>query len=86
MFNGDVYNHIRAECDYYNLYIFLLYSYSTAILKYICNKYGLADHWYPKDIKRQGKVDEALNWFPQNLRCGAYYLTVSYSWDTVYHS
>ena len=50
---------------------------SVAILKYIHNKYSLPDHWYPRDLKKQARVDEALSWFPQNIRCGAYYLTVS---------
>jgi glutathione S-transferase len=48
---------------------------STAILKYIVNKYRLPEHWYPKDLNKQGRVDEALAWFPQNLRCGAYFVT-----------
>ena len=50
---------------------------SVAILKYIYNKYNLPDHWYPRDLKKQARVDEALSWFPQNIRCGAYFLTVS---------
>lgn len=53
-----------------------VFLFSTAILKYIFNKFNLPDHWYPKDLQRQGRVDEALAWFPQNLRCGAYFLTV----------
>lgn len=47
---------------------------STAILKYICNKYNLPDHWYPKDVQKRARVDEAMSWFPQNLRCKAFYV------------
>ena len=50
--------------------------FSTAIMKYIYNKFNLPEHWYPKDLHKQAHVDEALGWFPQNLRCGAYYVTV----------
>ena len=45
---------------------------SCAILRYLCNKYSLEDHWYPKDIQARSKVEEALDWFPGNLRCGAF--------------
>lgn len=62
--------------DIYN-YNSVIYFFSTAILKYIHSKFNLPDHWYPKDLCKQGRVDEALAWFPQNLRCGAYFLTVS---------
>ena len=36
---------------------------SVAILKYIHIKYNLPDHLYPRDLKNQGQVDEALSWF-----------------------
>eukprot|EP00794_Sanderia_malayensis_P001498 gene1498-1654_t len=42
-----------------------------AILKYICTKYELADHWYPKDVKKRAKIDEYLAWHHTNLRKGA---------------
>ena len=51
--------------------------YSCAILRYLCNKYSLEDHWYPKDIQARSKVEEALDWFPGNLRCGAFRFIVS---------
>lgn len=51
--------------------------FSIAILRYIQNKYNLHDHWYPKDVYKRGQVDEALAWFPGNLRCSAFFFTVS---------
>ena len=50
---------------------------SGAILRYLCDKYQLPDHWYPKDLQSRAKVDEALSWFPANLRCGAFFQGVS---------
>ncbi|KAK6638437.1 hypothetical protein RUM44_008866 [Polyplax serrata] len=35
---------------------------SIAILKYLSRKYNVPDNWYPKDIKKQAKVDEFLEW------------------------
>jgi len=43
----------------------------TAILRYICNKYNLPDHWYPTDIQKRSKVDEYLSWHHTNTRLGA---------------
>ncbi|XP_077996084.1 glutathione S-transferase theta-1-like [Glandiceps talaboti] len=50
---------------------------SVAILKYLANKYNVADHWYPKDIKKRAKVDEYLAWHHTNTRppCGLLFFT-----------
>jgi len=42
----------------------------TAIMRYICNKYNLPDHWYPADLQKRSKVDEYLSWHHTNLRGG----------------
>ncbi len=54
-----------------------MYICSTAIMKYICQKYSLPDHWYPKDLQRKARVEEALSWFPMNLRCQTFLFSVS---------
>ncbi|XP_061163342.1 glutathione S-transferase theta-1-like [Saccostrea echinata] len=42
---------------------------SVAILQYLCSKYDLPEHWYPrKDLKAQAKVNEYLNWQHANTR------------------
>lgn len=41
---------------------------SIAILRYLCRKYTVLDHWYPKNIKAQSKVDEFLEWHHIGLR------------------
>ncbi|CAG5125687.1 unnamed protein product [Candidula unifasciata] len=42
---------------------------SIAILKYIINKNGLPDHWYPqKNLKKQARVEEYLHWHHFNTR------------------
>jgi hypothetical protein len=56
---------------------FTLMHNSVAILRYLCGKYNLPDHWYPSDKQVRAKVDEALAWFPGNLRCGCFFHTVS---------
>nr|AZP23815.1 glutathione S-transferase GST theta1 [Rhopalosiphum padi] len=48
---------------------------SVAILRYLCRTYNVADHWYPKDIKKQALVDEYLEWQHNNIRahCTEYF-------------
>lgn len=41
---------------------------SIAILRYLSAKYPIADHWYPKDVEKQVKVDEFLEWQHLGLR------------------
>ncbi|XP_073985763.1 glutathione S-transferase theta-1-like [Rhodnius prolixus] len=52
---------------------------SVAILRYLCReKKNVADHWYPKDSKKQAKVDEYLEWqhLGTRLGCGLYFRTL----------
>lgn len=42
---------------------------SVAIIQYLCSRYDLPEHWYPrKDLKAQAKVNEYLNWQHANTR------------------
>ena len=47
---------------------------SHTILKYICAKYSLPDHWYPtspnRDIILQARMDVYLDWHHAGLRLG----------------
>ena len=44
---------------------------SHAILRYLCNKYQVDDHWYPQEAEARAKIDEYLDWHHSNLREGA---------------
>ena len=44
---------------------------SHAILRYIADEYGTADHWYPKDPRKRAYINQILDWHHQNLRQGA---------------
>lgn len=46
---------------------------SSAIMRYIVQKFKLPDHWYPGDLQARAKVEEALAWFPNYLRCGLFF-------------
>lgn len=48
---------------------------SVAILRYLCRQYNVDDHWYPKDLKAQARVDEYLEWQHLNTRisCAMYF-------------
>jgi glutathione S-transferase len=41
---------------------------SVAILKYLADKYHVADHWYPNDLQRRALVDKYMAWQHLNLR------------------
>ncbi|KAF4518210.1 hypothetical protein B566_EDAN005935 [Ephemera danica] len=41
---------------------------SVGIMRYLCREKGVADHWYPKDSKKQAQVDEYLEWQHLNTR------------------
>lgn len=41
---------------------------SVGILRYLCREKNIADHWYPRDSKKQAKVDEYLEWQHFNTR------------------
>lgn len=49
---------------------------SVAIIRYLAMKFG-PDHWYPKDLQTRARIDEALAWFPGNLRSGLFFHAVS---------
>jgi glutathione S-transferase len=40
-------------------------------MKYLAAKYNVADHWHPKDLRKQARVDEYLNWYHLNTRINA---------------
>ncbi|XP_023017115.1 glutathione S-transferase theta-1 [Leptinotarsa decemlineata] len=50
---------------------------SIGILRYLSRQYPIADHWYPKDSRKQAKVDELLEWQHLNIRlnCSTYFIT-----------
>ena len=54
-----------------------MFSCSNAIMRYLSSKYKTPDHWYPSDPQQRAKVDEALDWFHGNLRCGCFFHCVS---------
>jgi len=41
---------------------------SVAIFKYLSKTFSVADHWYPKDVKQQARVDEFMAWQHLGLR------------------
>lgn len=45
------------------------------ILRYLARERQFPDHWYPKDSKKQARVDEYLEWQHTNTRamCALYF-------------
>lgn len=41
---------------------------SVAIIRYLAREFEIPDHWYPKDFKKQARVDEYLEWQHNNTR------------------
>ncbi|XP_017784965.1 PREDICTED: glutathione S-transferase theta-1-like [Nicrophorus vespilloides] len=48
---------------------------SVAILRYLSREKNLPEFWYPKDSKKQARVDEFLEWQHNNVRafCALYF-------------
>lgn len=48
---------------------------SVAIMRYLAREFPVADHWYPRDSRRQARVDEYLEWQHNNTRfhCAMYF-------------
>ncbi|KAK6137497.1 hypothetical protein DH2020_028750 [Rehmannia glutinosa] len=45
---------------------------SHAILIYLASAFpGVADHWYPADVRKRAKIHSVLDWHHSNLRRGA---------------
>ncbi|BFI34391.1 glutathione S-transferase [Marchantia polymorpha subsp. ruderalis] len=47
---------------------------SSTIMRYLCQKYSLPDHWYPADLKSRTGVDTLLDWYHSNLRATSGYV------------
>jgi glutathione S-transferase len=45
---------------------------SAAILRYLADKYEVADHWFPrKDIVQRARVNQYLDWHANFIRQGS---------------
>ena len=49
--------------------------FSVGILRYLCRERDVPDHWYPRDSKKQAKVDEYLEWqhLDTRLNCAMFF-------------
>lgn len=49
---------------------------SVAIFRYLTSQHNIDDHWYPKDPKVRGRIDEYLEWQHVNTRqtCAQYFI------------
>lgn len=49
---------------------------SIAIVRYLSREYNLPEKWYPRDSKKQARVDEYLEWQHINTRlcCATYFV------------
>ena len=46
--------------------------FSISILRYLCQKFNVAEHWYPQtDLKQQARIEEYLHWQHLNTRMKA---------------
>ncbi|CAH2008374.1 unnamed protein product [Acanthoscelides obtectus] len=43
---------------------------SVAIVRYLAREYQVKEHWYPKEVRPQARVDEYLEWNHLNIRLG----------------
>ena len=48
---------------------------SMAILRYVTKVFDVPDHWYPKDLMGEQKVNEYLHWqhLATRLNCSMYF-------------
>lgn len=51
---------------------------SHAILRFLCERLGLADHWYPREPHARARVDEYLDWHHSHTRRGVPYFFHKY--------
>lgn len=49
---------------------------SVAIFRYLASQNDINDHWYPKDPKIRGRIDEYLEWQHMHTRqtCAQYFI------------
>lgn len=51
---------------------------SHAIMRYMCTRFALSDHWYPSDPQARARVDEYLDWHHTHSRKGVPYFFHKY--------
>ena len=57
---------------------------SMAILRYVTKVFDVPDHWYPKDLMGEQKVNEYLHWqhLATRLNCAMYFQVSKHSYLT----